>query len=106
MRVRSNHFKVLQLLHNASYAGAFCFGRRASRRTPDGTSRTCLSSETSGALVIDAYPGYISWQEFEDNQGRPLQSAQGHGTDRRASPPREGPALVQGLVVCGVSGPA
>lgn len=99
------HFRALQLLHNPRYAGAFCFGRRAYRRSPDGkASNVLVPREQWHALIVDAHPGYISWQEFEDNQGRLLQSAQGHGTDRRASPPREGPALIQGLVVCGVCG--
>ncbi len=99
------HFRALQLLHNPRYAGAFCFGRRASRRLPDGkASNVLVPRDQWHALIVDAHPGYISWQEFEDNQSRLLQFAQGHGTDRRASPPREGPALIQGLVVCGVCG--
>lgn len=99
------HFRALQLLHNPRYAGAFCFGRRASRRLPDGTTSSLfVPREQWHALIIDAHPGYISWEEFEDNQRRLLESAQGRGTDRRASPPREGPALIQGLVVCGVCG--
>jgi len=32
------------------------------------------------------------------------ESAQARGSDRRKSPPREGPALLQGLVICGVCG--
>jgi len=31
-------------------------------------------------------------------------NAQAHGAERRKSPPREGPALLQGLAVCGVCG--
>ncbi len=99
------HFRALQLLHNPRYAGAFCFGRRGYRKLPDGRV-TCVMvpKEQWHALIKDAHPGYITWPEFEDNQSRLHESAQSHGTDRRASPPREGPALLQGLVVCGVCG--
>ena len=31
-------------------------------------------------------------------------TAQAHGEDRRASPPREGPALLQGMIICGRCG--
>lgn len=99
------HFRALQLLHNPRYAGAFCFGRRASRRTADGGwSCVLVPRDEWHALIVDAHPGYISWAEFEDNQRRLLECAQARGNDRRASPPREGPALLQGLVVCGICG--
>jgi hypothetical protein len=55
-------------------------------------------------LLPQAHAGYISWEEYEENQRRLLECAQAHGQDRRASPPREGPALLQGLVVCGKCG--
>src|SRR5260370_10647426 len=50
------------------------------------------------------YSGYISWEEFESNQAKLLANANGYGEDRRKSPPREGAALLQGLVICGVCG--
>src|SRR5262249_42770073 len=52
----------------------------------------------------DANPGYITWEEYQENIRRLRESAQAHGGDRRHSPPREGPALLQGLVMCGVCG--
>jgi hypothetical protein len=56
------------------------------------------------ALIPDAHAGYISWDTYEDNLRRLAEAAQARGEDRRASPPREGPALLQGLVVCGRCG--
>src|SRR5690606_34129430 len=38
------------------------------------------------------------------NLVRPRDNAQAHGKDRRKRPPRDGPALLQGLAVCGVCG--
>jgi DNA invertase Pin-like site-specific DNA recombinase len=97
--------RALQVLHNPRYAGAFFFGRRRFRRRPDGGyGCEMLAREEWISLIPDAHPGYISWEEFEDNQRRLAEQAQAHGADRRASPPREGPALLQGLVICGVCG--
>jgi DNA invertase Pin-like site-specific DNA recombinase len=99
------HHRVLQVLHNPRYAGAFCFGRHKYRRLADGKSRLeQLPRDEWLALIPDAHDGYIAWAEFEANQVRLAEQAQARGLDRRASPPREGPALLQGIVVCGRCG--
>jgi DNA invertase Pin-like site-specific DNA recombinase len=99
------HHRVLQVLHNPRYAGAFVFGRRTQRKGPDGTIRYHLQARDQWlALIPDAHAGYISWTDYEANQARLAESAQARGQDRRASPPREGPALLQGLVLCGRCG--
>lgn len=97
--------RALQLLHNPRYSGTFFFGRRRSRRHVDGsvTSKVVPRDEWH-ALIPDAHEGYISWEEFEDNQRRLLESAHSSGKERRKSPPREGPALLQGIVICGLCG--
>ena len=51
-------------------------------------------------LIPQAHAGYISWDEFERNEQRLHESAQAMGADRRRGAPREGPALLQGLVLC------
>ena len=51
-----------------------------------------------------AFDNLVRREEYEQNQRRLRENAQGWGADRRKSPPREGPALLQGLVVCGVCG--
>lgn len=99
------HFRALQILHNPRYAGAFFFGRTHIRRKVDGKQSTeLLPKEEWHALFPRAHEGYISWEEYEDNQRRLRELAQAHGSDRRKSPAREGPALLQGLVMCGVCG--
>ncbi len=104
-RAPLRHHRVLQVLHNPRYAGAFVFGRRKTRKTADGHTRYLLQPRDQWfALIPDAHPGYLSWAEFEHNQQRLTQAAQAHGQDRRAGPPREGPALLQGLVICGRCG--
>ena len=99
------HSRALWVLHNPRYAGAFFFGRSRQRRHGDrsGTFER-LPREAWTALMPNAHAGYITWDEFEENQRRLRENAQALGSDRKKSPPREGPALLQGLVVCGVCG--
>lgn len=55
------------------------------------------------ACIPNAHPGYITWDEFQDNLK--LLEANGRGFEiARASPPREGAALLQGRAVCGRCG--
>src|SRR6266849_1541237 len=99
------HSRALWVLHNPRFAGAFFFGRSRQRRRGDrsGTFER-LPREEWTALMPGAHAGYISWQDVEDIQRRLRENAQAQGTDRRRSPAREGPALLQGLVVCGRCG--
>ena len=98
------HSRALHILHNPRYTGAFVYGRSRTRNNPNGgTSYTKLPRE-QWMLLKDAHPGYISWEQYEENLRRLRENAQAVGADRRKSPPREGPALLQGLVVCGICG--
>jgi DNA invertase Pin-like site-specific DNA recombinase len=99
------HWRVLRTLHNPRYAGAFAYGQRRERVNVNGkkTFQT-LPREEWIALIPDAHPGYISWEQYEANRQALLANAQAHGHERSAGPAREGPALLQGLVVCGRCG--
>jgi hypothetical protein len=99
------HNHTLRILHNPRYAGAFVFGRSRTQKTVQGgLTVKWLPRDQWDTLIPNACPGYISWEEYEQNQQRLCETAQGWGADRRKSPPREGPALLQGLVVCGICG--
>ena len=99
------HSGVLRVLHNPRYAGAFFYGRHTHRPAPGGkTSIVTLPRDQWTVLITDAHPGYITWAQFEANQNRLAELAVAHGPDRRHGPPREGPALLQGIAVCGVCG--
>jgi hypothetical protein len=63
-----------------------------------------LPREEWTAFIPDAHEGYISWAEFEENVQKLRDNAQALGLERDKSPPREGPALLQGLVICGKCG--
>ena len=97
--------QVLLVLHNPRYAGAYTFGRGRWARGPEGRrKRELLPQDQWQVLIPDAHPGYISWQQYEEIQQRLRHNAQAYGIDRRHGPPREGPALLQGRVVCGMCG--
>jgi hypothetical protein len=99
------HSRALLVLHNPCYAGAFFYGRTRSRKKIDGTlAYERLPREQWHALLREAHAGYITWEEFEEHQRRLRVNAQALGQDRRQSPPREGPALLQGLILCGRCG--
>jgi hypothetical protein len=99
------HWRVLRTLHNPRYAGAFVYGRRRARKTPDGkTTFQQLPREHWTALICDQHPGYLTWERFEINQQLLTANAKAHGSERTAGPAREGPALLQGLAVCGRCG--
>jgi len=96
---------VLRLLHNPRYAGIYAYGRTRQRRLPDGKyHRQHKPAKDWLVLIADAHPGYISREHYEDNLRQLADNARASGADRRRSPPREGPALLQGLVLCGRCG--
>ena len=100
------HSRVLQLLHNPRYTGAYVYGRTRQRKVAAGASTRYrrLPREQWKVFIPNAHPGYISWEEYESNQAKLLTNAAGYGGDRKKSPPREGVALLQGIVVCGRCG--
>lgn len=97
--------RALNLLRNPRYAGAFAFGRTRQRPRADGKRTTTKRPrEQWDALVLDMHEGFLSWAEYEENQRRIAENARATGNEHRRYPPREGPALLQGLLLCGICG--
>src|SRR5689334_13351783 len=95
---------AMRTLSNPRYAGAYAYGQRVYGRTIEGkkTAKKRASDDWL-ACIPNAHPGYITWDRYQEN--RRLLAANGHGYDvARASPPREGGALLQGRAVCGRCG--
>ncbi|MFX1716103.1 recombinase family protein [Paraburkholderia sp. A1RO-5L] len=101
-----NTSRVLQILHNPRYAGAFVYGRTRTGRKADLTSTQLRVAQSDWQVLIrDAHVGYIDWDEFERNQVTLRQSANGFGSELvRGTFPREGDGLLQGRVICGRCG--
>ncbi len=99
--------RTASILHNPWYAGAYAFGRNRWRKRPDGSNscrRERLPRAEWLALLRDAHPAYISWQEYERIDQRLQASAKSLGWERGRESPREGPALLQGRTICGLCG--
>lgn len=95
---------AVRVLNNPRYAGAYVYGRRQYRRAMDG-KKTVRARDNDDwlACIPDAHPGYISWEQHQENLK--CLKANGQGYDAaRASIPREGAALLQGRAVCGRCG--
>jgi DNA invertase Pin-like site-specific DNA recombinase len=95
---------AMRTLHNPRYAGAYAYGRRRYRRSPAGKNvpqKRAISDWL--ACLPNAHPGYITWEQFEHNLRLLETNAKGYEL-ARASPPREGAALLQGRAICGRCG--
>ncbi|HEY0942347.1 MAG TPA: recombinase family protein [Steroidobacter sp.] len=100
------HCRVIQILHNPRYAGAYVYGRTRGVRKADlkSTSQIKVARENWQVLIRDAHPGYISWDEYERNEQTLKQNIAGWSPTGRGRMPREGSALLQGRVICGRCG--
>ncbi len=103
---RIDHCRVIQILHNPRYAGAFAYGRTHSVPTRDLKSTTQLKVEREHwqVLIKAAHPGYISWEQFERNEQTLRSNIAGWSSEGRGRRPREGIGLLQGRVLCGLCG--
>src|SRR5260221_427637 len=99
------HSTTLKVLRNPRYAGAFCFGRTRTTKQLDGSHHTqAVPQDQWQFLLRGAHVGYITCEEYEANLQQLQQNRPAYGEDRRHGPAREGPALLQGLVICGRCG--
>jgi DNA invertase Pin-like site-specific DNA recombinase len=102
---RLTHARVLGVLNNPGYAGAYVYGRYTSRRRvdPDGSVHTTIKQlpRSEWAVCIrEHHDGYLSWDDYLANQAKLARNR----TNAGARPPREGLALCQGIIACGSCG--
>jgi DNA invertase Pin-like site-specific DNA recombinase len=100
--------RVRAILHNPTYAGAYVYGRRTldpTRRRPDHPHSGSIQRplEHWPVCLRDRYPAYISWGQYLRNRER-LQSNQNRYQAGCHGVPRQGQALLQGIVFCGHCG--
>ena len=99
---------VHDFLTNPAYAGAFVFGRTRAWKRLDPSGKLLsgvreLPREQWAVLIPGHHRGYISWETYEANTARlraNWRPPRGHG----GGAPREGRALLQGLLRCGKCG--
>src|SRR2546429_475215 len=104
------HGRVLAILHNPAYAGAYVYGRTQTRaralpdpapRLNGGTRR--VACEAWPIVRRDAHPGYLPWEQFLRNRER-LDDNRTFRPEERRGAVRAGAALLQGIVLCGRCG--
>lgn len=102
---------VTEMLTNPAYAGAFAYGRRQNDPTLRKAGRTATGNRRKPMaewlhVQQDVYPAYITWEQYLANQEHIRQNGLHFVELRRKAQGivREGPGLLQGLVVCGRCG--
>lgn len=102
-----NRVRIGRILKNPCYAGAFAYGRTAvTTMVQDGrvkrTGRRCKPREQWKLFIPDHHSGYITWDEFLENQR--ILEANRTMKDQPSGAAKRGPALLVGLVRCGRCG--
>jgi DNA invertase Pin-like site-specific DNA recombinase len=98
---------VARMLHHPIYAGAYSYGRRRvdhKRAASDGGSKVKIREVPMSqwrVLQTDRLPAYITWDHFLANQERLLQNRYQPSS---VGAPRDGKALLTGILVCGSCG--
>jgi DNA invertase Pin-like site-specific DNA recombinase len=95
------------ILKNPAYAGAFVYGR----------TRSCHSTYANGKLITercpmsewkivvkDRYPIYLDWERFEQVQAMLRDNHAEYQRNKTRGVPRDGAAVLQGIVWCGQCG--
>jgi DNA invertase Pin-like site-specific DNA recombinase len=99
--------RINSILHNPAYAGAYVYGRKPTKKViSDGKIRerpTRLPVDEWPVRIDAAHPAYISWETFVSNEQRLRENTpRMHGAT--AGAPKNGSALLAGIVLCGRCG--
>lgn len=97
---------LYRILHHPYYAGTYAYGRfpvDPKRQSERGgrKSRKSASMDEWKVRLQDCVPGYISWDTYLGNQERLRQNCSRWET---TGAPREGAALLSGVIICGQCG--
>lgn len=103
--MRPSFQAIYAILKQPAYAGAYAYGKHHRTRLPGETNQVVVHAvprEQWPVLIQNAWHGFIPWEQYERNQERLRQNAQ--GVSWQGGAPREGEALLQGMVICGHCG--
>jgi DNA invertase Pin-like site-specific DNA recombinase len=97
---RPSDAALYDVLRNPAYAGAFVYGRhgRHPQWRPGQPERLTRRPMEAWIIQRDAYPAYVSWEQYLANQARLANNAS-RFAQRSQGAPRSGAALLAGLVV-------
>jgi len=104
--VKPTYQMIQQVLTSPVYAGMFVYGRRKLEMTP-GDPPTMAERrrpvEEWDITVPDVYPAYLSYDQYLRNRQQ-LRDNMYNFTKKGRGAPRDGAALLQGLMLCGTCG--
>jgi DNA invertase Pin-like site-specific DNA recombinase len=100
--------RILQILKNPCYAGAFAWGRTETRTIVENgramkKGRRKRPQKEWKVLILGHHPGYITWDEYQENQ-RILEANRNMPEGITPGAAKIGPALLAGLLRCGRCG--
>jgi len=97
---------VIAILRNPAYAGTFVYGKTQMQVQP-GSGRPQqrrLPLAEWKVIVHDRYPAYVTWETFARMQAILDDNYAAYAHNQRRGVPRQGAALLQGIVYCGRCG--
>ncbi|MFZ0708554.1 MAG: recombinase family protein [Terrimicrobiaceae bacterium] len=99
------HGRVLGVLSNPCYAGAYVFGRHRCSKSlsTDGQIQSRVQRQpidSWAVLIQDHHAAYIGWQQYLENQQILLQNQTNKPRQLLGNSARAGRALLQGLLLC------
>ncbi len=105
----ANLSRITAILRNPTYTGTYVYGRRRSVNViEDGQIKKVkiqqLPQNEWKVVIHNAHEPYISWSEYLGNRERLRQNSPISLSYGCPGTPREGFALLQGLVICGKCG--
>ena len=102
-----SHGRVLGILKNPAYAGAYVYGKtRVERQTDGKVRRVHLARKQWRVCIPEHHEGFIDWQEYCRNQETLARNRRSFPGSRgsRGGVARNGAALLQGITLCGRCG--
>ena len=99
---------VHEILVKPAYAGAYVFGKTRGEKTVEAGGRVLTRVRAVGRddweiCIRGHHPGYIDWDTYLANQAR-LEANRRPARGEAGGAPRQGKAMLAGLVRCGVCG--
>lgn len=99
------HGRVLGVLSNPSYAGAYAYGRTQGVKSLSADAQIQVKVQKKPidswpVLIQEHHPGYIDWKRFVENQRLIEQNQTNMPDNVTGGAAREGRALLQGLLLC------
>jgi DNA invertase Pin-like site-specific DNA recombinase len=97
---------VIAILRNPAYAGTFVYGKTRTQVSVGGgrAQQRRLPLAAWKVIVHDRYPAYVPWETFARIQAMLDDNYAAYAHNQRRGVPRQGAALLQGIVYCGRCG--